>query len=193
MRNPTLLISVIAVTLLAAAAGTAFAQPGGPGAGGDDRPAKRGMGNHTADDNSTANHSRAEAMKARVAELREARAAALASFKENRTDALADYHAAHNATRASFLENKTRVLEACQAAKNASRADNSTRGNQTGAPEHAKCVRDGLKPLIEKARAEHKEAREELQERLHGARKASIEAFRAAVRDADARHGPRSG
>lgn len=190
MRNHGLLTLLALVTLVAAAAGTALA--GGPG---DHSPArKRGDdarsqhdddGNHTAA-NKSANHS---AAKARHAELKAAREAALERFHENRTAALSAYHAAHNATKASFLENKTRVIEACQAAKNATRSANATRGNESGQPAHAKCVQDGLKPLIEKARAEHQAAKDKLQERLKAARQAAMESFRAHRADADARHG----
>lgn len=200
MRHHALLAALAALAVLAAAAGTALA--GGPGhapATPDGaRPDKR-AGNHAADGNETsdANHTspgrdargdpalRAEAAKARVAELKAAREAALASFRENRSGALAAFHAAHNATKASFLENKTLAIEACRAAKN------ETRGNETaGAPGHAQCVKAGLKPLVEKARAEHQAAREAFLQALRDAREASLGKFRAAKAHADARHGP---
>lgn len=114
--------------------------------------------------------------EARLAALHAARNASLASFHENRTAALADYHAANNATKASFLENKTRVLGECEALRN------STEGSN-----HSKCVHDGLKPLIEKARAEHAAHRDALKERLLDARENAKASFAAAR----AQHGPR--
>lgn len=110
---------------------------------------------------------RAQAM----GEMREARNASLAEFRANRTAALADYHDAINATRASFLENKTRVIDGCRAARNASADDNNSA--------FAKCVSDGLRPLIEAAREAHADAREELRERLVSARETAKAAFLA--------------
>lgn len=125
--------------------------------------------------------SRRDAMRARHAELMAARNASLASFHENRTAAIDAYHASINATRASFLENKTLVIDGCRAARNATSDDNNSA--------FAKCVSDGLRPLIEKARAEHKAAREAFHDRLVDARRAAIAGFIHARADADARHG----
>lgn len=178
MRNHGLRITLVAALLVAAAAGTALAQPGGAGAreaGQEHRSTARG--------NETDDHVNGTA---RAAELREARNASLASFKENRTAAIEAFHAAHNATRASFLENKTKVIEGCRAARDETRAA----GNASA---ESKCVQDGLKPLIGKARAEHKAALEAFHAALREARQAAMAAFRAAVGHADARHGPRDG
>lgn len=185
MRNHGLLMTLVAALLVAAAAGTALAQPGGPGgrAAGDEH---RGEGRGNATGNETDERgngtARGEAMKARAAELRAARNASLASFHENRTAAIEAFREAHNATKASFLENKTRVIEACHAARNESRAA----GNASDA---SKCIRDGLKPLAEKARAEHEAAREAFHDALREARQAAMGSFRAAKAHADARHG----
>lgn len=162
MRTSTRFLLTLAVFgLMAGSVGTVLA--GGPdhghGAAPEDKAAQR------------------DAQKARVAEMREARQAALASFHENRTLAIAEFKAANEATRASFLENKTRVLEECAEARNA------TSGNET-----AKCVRDGLKPLIEEARAAHKEARETFLERMKAARDHSMASFGKAKAAAHARH-----
>jgi hypothetical protein len=116
------------------------------------------------------------AREERLAELREARNESLRMFQENRTAALQEYRAAHNATKASFLENKTRVIEECRELRNETEDANET----------AQCVRDGLKPLIEQARAEHRAQREALLERLLEARteaKAAFLAARQAMRD----------
>lgn len=151
MRTHAYLLALIATGLVLGAAGPALA---------DD-----------ASGNETASHrpDRAE-MKAKHDALKAARNASLASFKENRTAALAEYHAAHNATKASFLENKTRVLAECQALKNTTDDKNAT--------QH--CVRDGLKPLIEKARAEHRAAKDAFHAKMQAARAAAMEQFRAA-------------
>lgn len=188
MRSQTLLPFLVTALLVVAAAGTALAQGGRDGprdhARGDAAQEHRADAANRTEGNASA---RAQAMQARHAELKAARDAALASFHENRSAALADFHAANNATRASFLENKTQVLESCRAARNASRADNAT----SGASGESKCVKDGLKPLIAKARAEHREHRETLQERLAELRADALKGFRAAKADADRRHGPR--
>ena len=188
MRNHGILIALVASLVLAAAVGTAFAQPGAQGRGAAEERRAEERGNATAEDDNRTDArqngtARAEAAKARHAELRAARHAALTSFHENRTAALAEYHAAHNATRASFLENKTKVIEACRAARNESRAANETSGRDP-----SKCIQDGLKPLIAKARAEHQDAKEKFQERLLAARQASLDGFRGAKAHADARH-----
>ena len=109
--------------------------------------------------------------RAAMEEMREARNASIAEFKANRSAALAEYHAAINATRASFLENKSRVIEACNAARNATADDNNS--------DYASCVSDGLRPLIDAARAAHQEAREAAQAKLLAAREAAKAAFLA--------------
>lgn len=118
------------------------------------------------------------------AEMREARNASIHQFAENRTAALTEYRASINATRASFLENKTLVIDGCRAARNASADDNNSA--------FAKCVSDGLKPLIESARAAHAEARETLHDKLLAARenaRAGFESHRSEIRG---RHAPPS-
>lgn len=124
----------------------------------------------------------AQARRDRMQALHDARNASLASFHENRTAAIAEYRAANEATRASFLENKTAVIDGCRAARNASAEDNNSA--------FAKCVSDGLKPLIQKARAEHQAHREAFIEKTTAARKAAMESFAQARRDANARYGP---
>lgn len=108
----------------------------------------------------------------RMQALREARNESLQQFRENRTDAIQDFLAAHNETKRSFLENRTRVIDECDAARNETSDDNNSAD--------AKCVSDGLRPLIEQARAEHKAQREAFHERMIAARQAAIEHFRAA-------------
>ncbi|HUR69432.1 MAG TPA: hypothetical protein VM370_09315 [Candidatus Thermoplasmatota archaeon] len=119
---------------------------------------------------------------AAMAELREARNASIAEFKVNRSAALADFHAANNATRASFLENKTLVIDGCRAQRNATEDDNNS--------DYAKCVSDGLKPLIESARAAHKAAREAAQAKLEAARETAKAAFLARREAIRAQHQP---
>jgi hypothetical protein len=166
MRTPTLLMTLLAVLLVTAAAGTAIAKGAGRDGAGEAQERRSAAHGNATDDH--------EAEKAHRAESKDARNASLASFRENRTAALAAFHAAHAATRASFLENKTKVLEACRAARNASASGNDERGPS----EEAKCVKDGLKPLIRKAHAEHQAAVKALLEALHGARKGSLDTFR---------------
>jgi len=114
----------------------------------------------------------AQERRERAAELREARSASLASFHENRTAAIADFRAEHNETKRSFLENKTLVIDGCSAARNETDDDNNS--------EYAKCVSDGLRPLIQQARAEHKAQREAFHDRMLAARSAAIAQFQAA-------------
>jgi hypothetical protein len=128
---------------------------------------------------------RRDAAQERRAELQAARAAALEAFHENRTAAIEEFRAAHNATKASFLENKTRVLAECAALRNATTSDDE---NATGASDHSKCVRDGLKPLIEQARAEHKEQRETFQERMREARQGALGQWMKESRAVNERH-----
>lgn len=150
----------------------------------------------------------------RHAELQAAREAALASFHENRSKAFDAYHAALNATRASFQENKTRVIEACRAEHPEGIADkdnltrqndaNETRHNETndtsprnetrgtdndGRSAFGHCVRDGLKPLIEKARAQIRDAHEELRAALEAARDHAKASFASHRHEINAKHG----
>lgn len=113
----------------------------------------------------------AQERRERAEQLREARNTTLAMFHENRTAAIADYRAAHNETKRSFLENKTLVIEGCNAARNESAPENKS--------ELSGCVSDGLRPLIEKARAEHAEQREAFRARMLEARQAAIAHFQA--------------
>lgn len=114
----------------------------------------------------------ADDRRERVQALREARNESLQQFHENRTAAMEEFRAAHNETKRSFLENKTRVIDECNAARNETAEDNNS--------EYAKCVSDGLRPLIQQARAEHKAQRDAFHERMIEARQAAIEHFRAA-------------
>lgn len=118
--------------------------------------------------------------QARMAALREARNESLRSFHENRSLAVEEYRAAHNATRASFLENKTRIIDACESARNATADDSDSA--------FAKCVTDGLKPLIGAARAAHEAQKDAVKLKLLAARDSAKAAFVAAR----AAHGPRS-
>lgn len=114
----------------------------------------------------------AQERRERMQALREARNESLQQFHENRTAAIEEFRAAHNETKRSFLENKTRVIDECNAARNETADDNNS--------EYSSCVSDGLRPLIEQARAEHKTQREAFHERMLEARQAAIEHFRAA-------------
>src|SRR5438067_4241445 len=127
MTSPkTLMLGLVAVMLLATAAPALADGPGNSGTHGGGASATHPM-------NETERQQRHD-------ELQGARDAAIDAFKANRTKALDAFHAALDATRDSFLENKTKVIDACKAAHN----------ETNGSDDH--CVRDGLKPLIEKAR-----------------------------------------
>lgn len=119
---------------------------------------------------------------AAMEEMRAARNESLQQFHANRTAAIEEYRATINATRTSFLENKTRVIDECNAARNATADDNNSA--------YAKCVSDGLKPLIEQARAAHKAARETALEKLLAAREAAKAAFMAHRDQIRASHAP---
>lgn len=191
MRTTNLLL--IAGALVISAATPVLAD--GPGAAG---PGARG--NETAKNHTASNHTaNATEREARHDALVEARHAALESFKENRTAALAAYHASLNATRASFLENKTRVLEACKATRDAAH-DNKTADNETNdtnktnetdtkGGSNGHCVRDGLKPLIEKAHAEIKAAQDAFHDAMKTAREHALASFQKSHDDADAKYG----
>lgn len=102
--------------------------------------------------------------------LRAARNDSLAMFQENRSAAIDEYRAANNETKRSFLENKTAVIDGCNAARNATADDNNS--------VYAKCVSDGLKPLITKAREDHAAHREAFVDRMMAARQAALAYFR---------------
>ena len=125
------------------------------------------------------------ARQERIEKLREARNESLRMFREDRADAIADYRAAFNATKASFLENKTRVLDECGASADDNESESGDEANQTA----THCVRDGLKPLIQKARTEHKAQKDELLARLLQAREDAKAHFLAARQS----FGPRAG
>lgn len=114
--------------------------------------------------------SQAAERRAKADALRAARNDSLAMFHENRTDAIDDYRAANNATKQSFLENKTAVIDACRAARNATADDNNS--------DYSKCVSDGLRPLIQKARDEHQAHRQAFVDRMMAARQAALAHFR---------------
>ena len=165
MRHPTLAI-VVGLALLAGAT-TALAQAGQGAA-----------------------EERQQAARERRENLTAAREAVLDAFKANRSAILAEYHESLNATRASFLENKSLVLERCNQTRAAFTNNSASNGT---APDHAKCVQDGLQPLIEKARAEHKAAREEAQEKLREERQKGLSAWARALREANERYRARTG
>ncbi|HWH08429.1 MAG TPA: hypothetical protein VNX21_04455 [Candidatus Thermoplasmatota archaeon] len=169
-----LLTTLLVLGLALGAFATAPAQAGGPDHAPDAHPP-----GEEARENRTAN---ASALRERHAALVQARHAALDAFHENRTRILAEHNATLHAIKASFLENKTKVLEDCRAARN------QTSGNAT-----AKCVSDGLKPLIEKARADIAAAREAAQEALREARAAAVAKFHAEKAHVNARHGRPTG
>jgi hypothetical protein len=168
------LVAGLAILIASAAPTLAQAPDGTPGP--DSHPG--GGPNQTAA-NHTANATEA---RERHATLVAARQAALDSFHENRTRILREYNASLHAIRASFLENKTKALDDCAAKRN------ETQGNET-----AKCVKDGLKPLIEKARADMKAAREAAQQALVDLRASVLSTFQSEKAKADARYGKPSG
>ena len=109
--------------------------------------------------------------------LRQARNESLEMFRAERTAAIEEFRAANNETKRSFLENKTTVIEACNAQRNETADDDNG--------EYAKCVSDGLRPLIQKARDEHRAHREAFVDRMLEARQDALQHFadaRAAAR-----------
>jgi hypothetical protein len=168
------LVAGLAILIASAAPTLAQAPDGTPGP--DSHPG--GGPNQTAA-NHTANATEA---RERHATLVAARQAALDSFHENRTRILREYNASLHAIRASFLENKTRVLDDCAAKRN------ETQGNAT-----SKCVQDGLKPLIEKARTDLQAAREATLKALTDLRASALGGFQSAKAAADAKYGKPSG
>lgn len=180
MRTSKSLIALLTLALAATVGLAAYASASGPNehanasATSSSHPA-----NETADDNETAarhNGTRGDNESARHDELAHARHAALASFQENRSAALQAYRDTLESIRASFLANKTAVIDACKAA----RANNTT-------DDH--CVKDGLKPLIEKAHADIRAAQEKLHDRLVALRTAAIVGFLHERHDINVRHG----
>ena len=168
MRANPLVAALAAAAILVGTAGAALAQgPPSDGAGSE----------------------RQQAAQERRAALEAARASVLDAFRENRTLVVEEYRASLAAIRASYLENKTLVLEGC----NATRAAFTNNSGGDGAPEHAKCVSDGLKPLIEKARGEMRAAREHAQERLLELRQHGLSEWAKARQGADARYQARAG
>lgn len=133
---------------------------------------------------------RQQAARERRENLTAAREAILDAFRANRTAVLDAYHASLNATRASFLENKSLVLERCNQTRQ--QFANNSASNGT-APDHASCVQDGLQPLIEKARAENKAARELAQEKLREERQKGLSAWAKTLREANERYRQRTG
>lgn len=166
MRHRTLVL-VVALGLVLGAATTALAQAGQGSAA-----------------------ERQQAAKERRENLTAAREAILDAFRANRSAILEDYRESLNATRQSFLENKSLVLERCDQTRQQS-ANNS--GSNGTAPDHAKCVQDGLQPLIEKARAENRAAREEAQEKLREERQKGLSAWARTLREANERYRARTG
>ncbi len=127
---------------------------------------------------------RREAAKARYEALVAARHAAIDSFRENRSAIIDTYRADLNVTRDTFLADKAGVIEGC-------RAEHADMSNATSEERdaYAKCVRDGVKPLIEKARADNAASREKARASLLELRTEKIGEFRQARDNADARYG----
>jgi hypothetical protein len=164
MRTSTALLALAILGLVfATALPAAFAEPpsGHRGASGDK--AGRGPGGG---DNATAKR---EAILA-------AKKASVESFNENRSRILSDYRAALNATRAAYLAAKASVIESC-------RADGPADGHANASKEDklawAKCVKDGLAPLKEKARAEMAALKEKAKSDLLALRAKAVERFHA--------------
>lgn len=171
MRTPRTTLALAAIALVCALAAPAVAQGPPQETGGGAAPEER--------TNATA---RQEAMQARVAEMRAAREAILAGFHANRSAILSEYHASLNATRESFLAAKADVLAACN--------ETRSQSNESGAEEraaHAKCVSDGLRPLIAEARAKNAEARELAHQKLADERAKGMSAWGKARAEAEAR------
>lgn len=170
----TTLLAVTALALLTAlpsgALAAAPADAGPPGGAGG------GHGNATA----------AEA-RARHEALVAARQVAVDAFHANRSAILEQYHAAMAAIRASFQENKTAVLAECRGVVRGGDAPEAERGNPSGMADlnqterlaFARCVRDGLAPLREQARADLRGAREDALGELRAAAKAAVAQFRS--------------
>lgn len=139
-----------------------------------------GAGNQTASGNHTLNATEA---RERHDELSAARNATLAAFKENRTLAVKTYLDALNATRQSFLDAKAKVIADCDASTSAK--DNSSTNNSAA----GQCVKDGLTPLITKARADIKSAQDAFQAAISAARDAAVAFFSQQRAQINAAHG----
>lgn len=181
-----ILTTMLALGLVVGLATAALAQgqgqqpTTGPGANTDNQ------SNQTAQTNATL---RQEAAQERYQALQAARGSILTGFNENRTKILEEYRASLNATRTQFLADKAEVIEAC----NATRAEFTNNTGSTESPEHAKCVADGLAPLIEEARAANKAARELATSKLQTERAAGLSAWAKTLREANDRYQARTG
>jgi hypothetical protein len=179
MRANLPLFALLTVSLLGAVGVAAFAVAAdGNETDHDAAPAHPAPGHNETRENETHNETDEQQ---RHEELEHARHDAISSFQENRTAALKEYRATLESIRDSFMENKTKVIDACQAA----RAANNTTDDH--------CVRDGLKPLIEKAHADIKAAQERLRATLESLRDAALAKFGHDRDDVNVRHHHRSG
>lgn len=186
MRTPTTLYVLLAVGLVAATAATAFAQgqqPTSTPTGGSQAGQAQ---NQTTAQNGT---ERQQAAQERVAALTAAREAILAGFKANRSAILAEYQASLNATRQTFLAEKQKVIEACNETRQA-----FTNASETQeAPDHAECVKTGLAPLIEEARASNAAARELALGKLQQERAKGMQGWAQTLRAENDRYQARTG
>jgi hypothetical protein len=165
MRTPTPLLALLGLLLVATAGTAAFAS-----AQGGSEHANESAADHPGPHGNETNETRNETDEhQRHDELEGARHVALSSFQENRSAALKLYRDTLDGIRASFLENKTKVIDGCRAERNA------TKGNGTEGDQH--CVRDGLKPLIEKAHADIRAAQDKLHDTLVALRTAALAQF----------------
>jgi hypothetical protein len=101
---------------------------------------------------------RGEKIEERHERMQDARHEVRVAFRENRTVAIHDFLDALGATRASFLQNHTKLVETCKAAHP---------GNDTA---EDRCVRDGMTPIVQKAREDIEDA--------HAALRAALLPFR---------------
>ncbi|HET6405823.1 MAG TPA: hypothetical protein VFH78_14360 [Candidatus Thermoplasmatota archaeon] len=182
MRTSRTLLALAAIGLLVAAAAPAIAQApppqtpgGGGGAAGQDAAAKGAE--------------RQQAAQERVAALQAARQAILDGFKANRSAILSEYLATLNATRERFLAEKANVLAAC----NETRAQSTNASETQEAPDHATCVSDGLRPLIEEARAANAAARELALSKLQEERAKGMQSWAQTLRAENERYQARTG
>ncbi len=134
----------------------------------------------------------AESKRARHDELVAAKRAAVDAFKENRAQILDAYRDSFKAIRESYLENKTRIISECRGKAAPSDADDSSGKSEMSKEERlawAHCVRDGLKPLKEAARADIKDARAEAKLGLKDLARAAVKKFHAEKMKVDKRQG----
>lgn len=178
MRNHRLILTaLVSVGFIAGVAGYALAQPNAnANSNAGSHSGSKGLGNMTAENRT-----------AYLAEMKEARHAALASFQENRTAAHAAWNATMHAIRESYLENKTAVIESCRS--NETKPADMANATKEEKQAFAKCVRDGLRPLKAAARADIEEAREEFLAFVKAARGHSMQSFESKRQDAAHRHG----